>query len=357
MKIAFWGTSEFVGAVRNARFLRGLVAAGIKPALVVTAPDTSGASGERGKELAPGAVNPVRTGALRRADGSIVLPSAIPTLDRRQGQRRSNGVKAAALEFGIPLLQPQTLEGFSKELAGREIELSLVAAYGKILPPDVLAVPKFGSLNIHPSLLPRWRGPTPIQTAILAGDSVTGVAVIKMDEQMDHGPIIAKREFPLGGRDWTAPELSDALTDLGVELFLEILEPWALGRIVPQPQNHEAATYSRMLKKEEGHIDWSKSAEEIERMARAFKPWPGAYSFWQRGSNQVRLSMEAVEVGYGQGEGRSDLGKVLDYNGRIAVAAAKDFLIIKEIKPEGGRTMSAREFLNGHADVVGAVLI
>ena len=176
-----------------------------------------------------------------------------------------------------------------------------------------------------------------------------------MDEQMDHGPIIAKREFPLGERAWTAPELSDALTDLGVELFLETLEPWILGKIVPQPQDHEAATYSRMLKKEDGHIDWSKSAQEIERMVRAFKPWPGAYTFWQGGLNRIRLLIEAAEED-GAAMGEIMPGKVLGSADGLEVATGKGLLVVKQLKPEGGKVMSGVDFLRGHKEFAGAVL-
>ncbi len=316
MNIAFWGTSEFVGAIENARFLRRLVAAGVRPAVVVTAPD---APGERGRKFIPGAV------------------------------------KTAALEFGLPLLQPPTLKGFSEELIRREVELALVAAYGKILPPEALAVPRFGSLNVHPSLLPRWRGPTPIQAAILAGDSMTGVTIIRMDEQMDHGPVIAKREFPLGDRAWTAPELSDALTDLAVGLFLEVLRPWVLGKIVPQPQDHESATYSRKLEKEDGRINWSKSADEIERMVRAFKPWPGAYSFWLRNGNRIRLAIEeAGEIKQIDGSLGGE-GEMFASGGKLLVKTGSGVLAIARIKPEGSKEMSGEDFLRGHGDIIGAV--
>ncbi len=313
MRIAFWGTSEFVGSVQNARFLNRLVAAGIKPAVVVTAPDEPSGLGMR-------------------------------------------AVKSAALEFGLPVLQPSTLNGFSQELAQREIELSLVAAYGKILPPDALAAPKFGSLNVHPSLLPRWRGPTPVQAAILAGDSVTGVTVIRMDEKMDHGPIVARREFSLGERAWTAPELSDALTDLGVELFLEILEPWVAGEVIPQPQDEALVTYSRRLIREDGHIDWAKPAEEIERMVRAFEPWPGAYAFWRRGGERVRLAVERAAVDPTPGAANRTSGTVFEENGEPAVQCGAGALIIKRLKPEGGQVMDGTAFLRGHRDIIGAIL-
>lgn len=318
MKIAFFGTSEFVGSVQNARFLRRLIRGGIRPAVVVTAPDAPSGRGRKPIPLA---------------------------------------VKSAALGSGIPVFQPPSLKGFSEELARQEVELSLVVAYGKILPPDVLAVPKFGSLNIHPSLLPRWRGPTPIQAAILAGDPVTGVTIIQMDEQMDHGPIIAQREFPLGERAWAAPLLSDALTDLGVELLLKILEPWVLGKITSEPQNHEAATYSRILKKEDGHIDWLRPAEEIERMIRAFQPWPGAYAFWRGNRNQLRLAVEEATTENRESRIQNlEAGAAFACNGELGVWCGEGALILKRLKPEGGRSMSAEEFLRGHPDIIGSVL-
>lgn len=314
MKIAFFGTSEFVGAVQHARFLRGLIASGLRPAVVVSAPD-------------------------------------VP------GEPRVLAVKSAALAFGLPVLQPPTLKGFAGELTQRGVELSLVCAYGKILPPEVLAVPKFGSLNVHPSPLPRWRGPTPIQAALLAGDAVTGVTIIQMDAEMDHGPIIARREFPLHGRRWTAPMLSDALTDLGVELFLEVLRPWALGKITPEPQHHQAATYSRLLKKEDGRIDWSRPAEEIERMSRAFRPWPGVYTFWQYGGHRVRLALEGARCQVPDvGSENVPAGTVRNVTGELAVVTGRGLLVVERLKPEGRTSMPGADFLRGHRDIIGAIL-
>ncbi|MDP3727295.1 MAG: methionyl-tRNA formyltransferase [bacterium] len=316
MRIAFWGTSGFIGSRQTGRFLRRLVASGIRPAVVVTAEDAP-----RGRDQEP----------------------------------VTAAVKSAALEFGLPVLQPSRLHGFSQELARLEIELSLVVAYGKILPPDALAVPKFGSLNIHPSLLPRWRGPTPIQAALLAGDSVTGVTIIEMDAEMDHGPVVAQREFPLGGRAWTAPALSDALTDLGVELFMEVLEPWIAGRITPQPQNHALATYSHMFKKADGRIDWSRPAEEIERMTRALQPWPGAYTFWRRGPDELRLVIDAADIADAP-RGAVSPGTVLPYGDGMGVQTGSGILLIRFLTPSGGRHMSADEFFLGHRGIIDTIL-
>ena len=318
--IAFFGTSSFIGVIRNARILRRLIAAGIRPAVVVTAPD-------------------------------------VP--ERRGQELLSAAVKSAALEFGLTVLQPKTLQGFAAELRAQRIELSIVAAYGKILPREVLAVPKFGSLNIHPSLLPRWRGTSPIQATILAGDSMTGITIIRMNEKIDHGPIIAKSEFPLDGRAWTAPELSDALADRGVDLLRQTIEPWMAGEITPQPQDDAAATYAPLLRREDGHIDWTQPATHIVRMVRALQPWPTAFTFWQRGGDRLRLQVLAAEVFSGDAPDtpyRSAPGGVAERQGRLLVVTATAALEIVRLKLEGGAEMNADAFLRGHRALVGSVL-
>lgn len=308
-RIAFWGTSDFVGAVSTARILRSLLRSGIRPAAVITAPDP--------------------------ADGT-------------------DAVKRAALEVGIRVLQPAALKNFLPEFLAAGIDLSLVAAYGKILPAELLSAPRFGSLNIHPSLLPRWRGPTPIQAAILSGDAKTGVTVIEMDEQMDHGPIVAAREFDLRGRNWTGPELSDALSDLGAEAVSEVLNPWIAGRITPEPQRHKDATYSRILKKEDGHVRWEQSANEIERMVRAYRPWPGSYSIWTAGGGVVRLSIEAARVQCGF-PGAAP-GTVFSDGGSFSVAAGEGSLEIIRVTPSGSKIMRGEDFMRGHGTIIGHIL-
>lgn len=313
LKILFWGTSEFIGSLQHARFLRKLIGVGVRPRLVITAPDDP--------------------------EKPIVA------------------VKKAALEFGIPVLQPSTLKSFSNELSSYEIDLSLVAAYGKILPSEVLDIPKFSSLNVHPSLLPRWRGPTPIQSTILNGDTATGVTIIQMDAQMDHGPIVAKQELSLNGRSWTAPTLSDALTDLGVKLFLETVEPWIRGKITPQPQNHDAATYCRMLKKDDGRIDWKKPAQYIERMVRAFNPWPGAWTLWPSESKIFRIRIEEADwiedeaaIGVPGFVWSSERHGFLVKTGRGSIA-------VKKLTLEGKKILPTEDFLRGYSSIIGGTLI
>lgn len=312
MRVAFFGTSSFIGSIQDARLLTRLIAGGIVPSVIITAPD----------------------GTQAKLKGTI---------------------KSAAEESGVPVLQPTTLKGFSEELEKFELDLSIVAAYGKILPAILLSVPTFGSLNIHPSLLPRYRGTTPIQATIQAGDDTTGVTIIHMDELMDHGPIVAQRAFSLKNKNWHAPELSEALADLGAELLIETIPLWLAGHASPRAQDETQATFTKMLKKEDGHIEWAKGAHEIERMVRALKPWPGSYAFWQHNGNQVRLMVMESNIGPTL-ENAEPVGSVGLMSGAVGVNTGSGTLHIERLQLEGGREMSAVDFLRGHPDIIGSVL-
>ncbi|MDO8654825.1 MAG: methionyl-tRNA formyltransferase, partial [bacterium] len=235
MKTIFFGTSEF-GAI----VLQEIVRAGIIPALVVTTPDKPA-----GRKL----------------------------------QLRPSEVKQAALELHIPFLQPETLQGeVLSELRLMAPDLFLVAAYGKILPQELLDIPKQGSLNVHPSLLPKYRGAAPVQAVLLNGDETTGVTVMLMDKDMDHGPILAQREFLIGNTLFTYPELHDKLAEIGGALLAETIPLWIAGKTQAVPQEDSEATYTERLTKEAGNVDWSRPALYIERQVRALQPWPGAYT-------------------------------------------------------------------------------
>ena len=219
----------------------------------------------------------------------------------------------------------------------------------------MLSVPKFGSLNIHPSLLPRWRGPTPIQATIRAGDPETGVTIILMDEKMDHGPIVAYEKWEMGNRNITAPELASELARRGARLLRDTLPDWIAGRIQPKMQVEELATYSKMLHKEDGRIDWQKPAAEIERMVRAYVPWPGAYTFWHTGKKSVRLHLEAADV-LAEREDRTPPGRVLAEDGLLRIGSGKGSILVRRLKAEGSPAMDAKAFLNGHPKIIGAAL-
>lgn len=221
--------------------------------------------------------------SLRRLVSEGFAIAAVYTQpDRPAGRGRRPtppAVKLAALELGLPVRQPESLREPQAvaELAALAPEAMVAVAYGQILRADVLAIPPRGVLNVHPSLLPRHRGASPIAAAILAGDRETGVTVMLMDEGMDSGPILAQRSIPIEPRD-TAATLSEKLSLLAADLLAGTLPRWLAGELEPQPQDHSLATKAPLLRKEHGAIDWTLPAEEIWRRVRAYNPWPGAYT-------------------------------------------------------------------------------
>lgn len=262
-------------------------------------------------------------------------------------------VKAAAERLGLPVLQPDGLTPAILPPA----DLYIVAAYGKLIPREILALPRLGALNIHPSLLPRWRGPSPIQYAILHGDAETGVTVMSMDEEMDHGPILTCLKFKVTSLKTTYTDLHDRLSQLGAELLADTLPKWIAGEIAPVPQDHRRATYSKMLTREDGRMDWQKPADALERMVRAFHPWPGAWTEWVRGGTPLRLRIEAADVTSAIPTNSVPGVAWQDDAGNLCIAAGAGSLIIQKIGAEGKNITDAASFVRGHQGIIGATLI
>lgn len=275
LKIIFMGTPEF-GAI----ILEGLVKNDYKPILVITAPD-----------------KPVG----------------------RKQTLTSTPVKKIAKKYNIPVVHQL------EEIKKIKPDLIIVAAYGQILPKEILEMPKYGCLNVHPSLLPKYRGASPIQTTILNGDKETGVTIILMDEKMDHGPIIAQTKYKIPD-DINHKELDSTLAKQGATLLVKTLPKWINGEIEAKAQDEPKATYTKVLKKEDGKIDWSKSAGEIEKQIRAFYPWPGAFTFIKHKGKVLRVKILKADI------------------------SKEDKLIIKKIQPEGKKAMSFEEFKRGYHD-------
>jgi methionyl-tRNA formyltransferase len=257
-------------------------------------------------------------------------------------------VKKIALERGITVHQPARIKS-NEEV--REIfetispDACVVVAYGKILPEWLLAIPRLGCINVHASLLPKYRGAAPINWAIANGERETGVTIMQMDAGMDTGPMLAKSAITIGDEE-TAPELSSQLAQLGADLLSETLPRIARGEIKPAPQDNSEATYAPMLKREDGLIDWRMTAREIANRVRAFQPWPGSYTNF-RGSKLIIWRARAVsEVATPEA---ADAGTILsiDDNAITITCAGSSAMRIEEIQVEGKRRMSAREFANG----------
>lgn len=264
-------------------------------------------------------------------------------------------VKRVALQHGLELFQPVRLRNPDEvaRLAALKPDLILVAAFGQILPQSVLDIPKFGCLNIHPSLLPEYRGATPIPAAILAGDKETGVTIMLMDAGMDTGPIISQIIVGIEPDD-TTESLTTRLAQAGVRLLGEALPLWFEGSLKPQPQDGSKATYTKPVTKDDGTIDWQMSAVEISRRIRAFHPWPGCYTWWQ---GKLLKVLEAVAL---HKEGSLTPGKVVDLaSGQPAVVGVETgdgILGLLRIQLEGKRALTASEFLLGQRAFVGSTL-
>lgn len=272
--------------------------------------------------------------------------------DRPAGRNRqlhASPVKEVAVEHQIPVFQPEKLrrpEAIA-ELKQWQPDLYVVAAFGQILPQTVLDIPRLGSINVHASLLPRWRGAAPIHAAIRAGDAKTGVTIMKMDAGLDTGPMLRMQAIPIAAGE-TGQSLHDKLAALGGELLISTLDSYIKGEIQPQPQPETGMTYAGMVKKEEGNIDWQQSAVTIERLIRAFTPWPGTYSHW----NGQPLKILSGEVITGQAEA----GKVVKTAHGIAVGTGDGLLRLHQIQLAGRKAMLADDFIRGQADFMGAVL-
>jgi methionyl-tRNA formyltransferase len=275
--------------------------------------------------------------------------------DRRRGRGQKitfSPVKKLALEEELPILQPKSLreEGFIRRLRGISCEVVVVAAYGKILPPQVLSLPPFGCINVHPSLLPKYRGPSPIAWAILKGEGETGVTLFLMDEGMDTGPILAQARCPISPQD-TRESLSAKLSQIGANLLIETLPRWLDGEIEPQPQNESEATYTRALSKEDGLMDWSRPSTELWHMSRAYYPWPGTYTYWQ--GNLLKIIEAEPLLSWSCDE---EPGTVVELDEGVAVVTGEGVLLLKRVQLAGKKAMEIEDFVRGRRGFVGAKL-
>jgi methionyl-tRNA formyltransferase len=281
---------------------------------------------------------------LASASHQLVGVLTQPDRPSGRGRRTSPGpVKLAAQSYGLPVAQPSSLrteEGLAPLRAWRP-EVLVVAAYGLILPPAVLELPRFGCINIHASLLPRWRGAAPIARAILAGDSQTGVTILKMDAGLDTGPILLQRPVPID-RSTTTGRLQETLGTVGAGALIEALEQIAHGTAQPRPQPAEGVAYAAKVEKAEAVIDWASSALDIERRVRAFDPWPVAETRWAGEPLRILAAHELANA-----PGAAAAGTIIAARrGAIVVACGEGSLAITELQRAGRRRVSAAEFVN-----------
>ncbi len=300
---------------------------------------------------------------------SFQIAAVVTQPDKPKGRDlklQPSPVKSLALQLGLPVLQPARArdENFIAELRVLKPDLIVVVAYGQLLPQTILDLPKFGCLNVHTSLLPKYRGAAPIQWAIANGETETGVTVMKMDAGLDTGPIVSQRRMPILPEDNSAT-LHDRLARLGAELLAQTIPDFIAGKIQPQPQPVEGVSHAHKIKKEDGRIDWSLPAKTIWHRLRAFTPWPGAFTFLRSAEHRLGANPTApdhaepvlgapklhllkiwkVEIVERSGKA----GEILSADkAGVVVACGQDALRILELQREGGRRMNAAEFLSGH---------
>jgi methionyl-tRNA formyltransferase len=270
----------------------------------------------------------------------------------RKGRRQEPPVAARARELGLPVAQPERVrdEAFADRLAGLAPDIAVVVAFGQIFPRRLLELPRLGCVNLHASLLPKYRGAAPIQAALAAGETATGVTTMRMVEELDAGPILLQEEVEIGPRE-TAGELSLRLAQRGAVLVLETLGRLEEGALVPREQRHEQATYAARLRREDGRVDWSLAAQELANRLRAFTPWPGLTA-WLRGQPLKLLS--AVPVEWEEAPPGAAGTYVGMRQGRLAVLCGRRTLLgIERLQRAGKKPVSAAEFARGERLALG----
>jgi len=289
---------------------------------------------------------------LLQAGHEVVGVYCRPDKEIGRGRRlEAPPIKRFAAERELPVFQPVSLrrEEAQAELADLAPDVVVVAAYGVLLPKAVLETPPLGCLNVHPSLLPRHRGPAPVVTAILEGEGVTGVTIMLLDEGMDTGPLLAQRREAVRADD-TAPGLTRRLFVQGAELLVETLPRWVAGGIEAVPQDEALVTTTRRITKEDGVLDWSAGAEDLCRRVRGYEPWPGTYTFWQGKQLKVLAARPGKE------QASVPRGTVVRANDGAAVVTGEGLFILDQVQLEGRRSATIREFLQGHPTFVGGQL-
>jgi methionyl-tRNA formyltransferase len=295
--------------------------------------------------------------SLKQLIAAEVVVGVVTQPDRPAGRGKKlteSPVKILAQSAGIPVYQPESLKhvNSTSQLQQWKPDLIVVVAFGQILRPHVLKLAERGIMNVHASLLPRWRGASPIQHAILAGDSESGISLMQMDEGLDTGPVFVQEKIQIGAYE-TAASLHDRLSALGARMLGEYLKSILTDQLVATPQDDSLATYAPRIKKEHAAIDWSKPSYQVDRLIRAMMPWPGAFTRWQ-GTNLKVISAYPVE-NYSFGD--SLPGDILSYDGSALVRTGEGGLRLEQVQLAGKQIMPIEDFLRGRPDFIGSRLV
>ncbi len=309
---------------------------------------------------APFAVAPLA--ALLTQPDHWQIVSVISQADKpagRNNELQSSPVSIFARQHQLNLQQPLKVkdETFIEQLRQLNADIFIVAAYGKILPQSILDLPRLGCLNLHGSILPKHRGASPIQQAILEGDTETGVSLMKMDAEMDHGPVYDTASQTISSDD-THATLELKLSVVAAKLLIKNLDAIADGTLTATEQSHSAATFTKLIDKENGRINWTEqTAEQIERQLRAYTPWPGIYTTWSRNGKDLRIKLINISTIAENLETQKLIpGTVFIFNTQLAIKTKHNIVLVSQLQPEGKKIMSSEAFLAGYQDIIGAAL-
>ena len=283
--------------------------------------------------------------AIHKAGHNISLVVTQPDRPSGRGRKlKATPVKASALNLGLKVVQPASVKetDFIHQIKSLMPEFLVVTAFGQILSPKLLAIPKYGAINIHASLLPKYRGPAPIQWAIINGENETGITTMQMNEGLDTGDILLMEKTAIDRTD-TAETLHDRLAEMGARLIIKTLDQWGKDTLPPLAQDHSQATYAPLLKKKDGRMDWGKPANRLDRFIRGMTPWPGAFTFYD--DNRVKIfSSLPIEQHADAPPGTVIKG----FEDELRVATGDGVLLIQELQGASGKRMNIRDFLRGN---------
>lgn len=292
-------------------------------------------------------------------DNEYNLVGVFTKPDKKVGRKQEETsplVKKLAEEKKIPVFQPMKFNSEAVvQLKQLKPDLVVVAAYGKIIPKAALEIPGFGCINVHVSLLPKYRGPSPIQNALLNGETQTGVTIMLMDEGIDTGDILAQEIVKIDDTD-NHETLTKKLSTTGKETLLATIPLWIEQKIEPEPQDHTQATFCQLIEREDGRIFWTDAAEDIYNRFRALTPWPGIFTYWKTNSGLVRLKLIAIQLQKISPLEKRVEGEVFELGEDIGVQTGNGVVILKEIQKEGKKSVAVKSFINGNPDLIGTIL-
>lgn len=288
------------------------------------------------------------------------VTAVITQPDKKVGRKQkisSSPVKELAEINKIKILQPEKIdEKIIQEIRTIHPDIIIVFAYGKIIPKAVIEIPKFKCINIHPSLLPKFRGPSPIQNAILSGEKETGITMMLMDEKVDHGDILVQIKVPIKPKE-NSEDLTKKISNLSSKLLLEKLPLWIDGKIKPEKQDDSKATFCQLIEREDGHIFWNEEAGAIFDKYRAFQPWPGIFCLFKGNDGLTRIKLEQIDICKKNMKENHQIGEVLNLeNSKVGVQTADGIIILDEVKMEGKARLKINEFMNGYPNFIGSIL-